>query len=122
MKSKAGGDYAGSLRDLELALSVIQHDPSGVDWGPMEKEIGNEIEAVRDMKTDADKTARSQAARTAYRRIKEQEARRRLAEVEKQHRIFEHAMDAFDVEQYAKAEAHRIRARAVSRSFIGRRP
>jgi type II secretory pathway component GspD/PulD (secretin) len=103
-EAKADGDFAAAEQNLELALAVINNDPSGINWGSMPDSVKSELEDVRGMKADAEKTARARAAREAYRSVKEEEARRRLSEVEKRNALFEAAMEAFDHEQYARAE------------------
>jgi type II secretory pathway component GspD/PulD (secretin) len=103
-KAKADKNYAASLQHLELALTVIQNDPTGGDWGSREREIRSAIDEVSKLKANADVNARKQAAAEAYRKVKEEEAKRRLAEIEKKNAILKAAMDAFESEQYERAE------------------
>ncbi len=103
-EAKKGGDFAKAEQDLESCLTVIEHDPSGINWGAMPTSVRNELADVRKLRADADKAARASAARDAYKSVKEEEARRRLAEVEKRNALFEAAMTAFENEQYASAE------------------
>src|SRR5262245_15263821 len=103
-KAKSEQRYAEAIQHLELALAVIQNDPAGGDWGSREREIKNAIEDMQKLKAAADTTARSQAAREAYKKVKEEEAKRRLADIEKKNAILKAAMEAFESEQYARAE------------------
>ena len=102
--AKKAGDYAEAEQNLELALTVIQNDPTGINWGSMPDSVEGDLAEIRVLKAEADKTARAGAARDAYRSVKEEEARRRLGEVEKRNAVFEAAMEAFEAEQYARAE------------------
>jgi tetratricopeptide (TPR) repeat protein len=104
MKAKAGGDFAGALKHLDMALIVVQHDPSGINWGDMEKDVRGEMEAVGKLKQSADKVARAKAARDAYHRVRSEEQNRRNADEKKTNALFEAAMDAFDRENYETAE------------------
>ncbi len=103
-KAKANEDYEGAEQSLELAMAIIQNDPTGINWAPLDSDVKSELAAVRKLKAASDKTARARAAREAYRAVKEEEARRRLADVEKRNTLFEAAMEAFENEQYARAE------------------
>jgi type II secretory pathway component GspD/PulD (secretin) len=104
-KSRSEQRYAEAIQHLELALAVIQNDPAGGDWGSREREIKNAIEDTKKLKAASDLTARNQAARDAYRKVKEEEAKRRLADIEKKNAILKAAMEAFEAEQYDRAEA-----------------
>jgi type II secretory pathway component GspD/PulD (secretin) len=103
-KARAEGKYAEALQHLELALTVIQNDPAGGDWGSREREIKNAIDDTTKLKASADLNARNLSAKEAYRKVKEEEAKRRLAEIEKKNAILKAAMEAFETEQYARAE------------------
>jgi type II secretory pathway component GspD/PulD (secretin) len=103
-KARAEQKYAESLQHLELALAVIQNDPAGGDWGSREREIRNAIDDTQKLKAAADQNARNQASKEAYRKVKEEEAKRRLAEIEKKNAILKAAMEAFESEQYERAE------------------
>jgi type II secretory pathway component GspD/PulD (secretin) len=104
-RARKAGDYATSLENLELALTVIQNDPSGISWGRMKRDVLRQIEADTKMKEKSDATARARSAREAYRAVKEEEARRRLTEIDKRNSLFEAAMTHFELEEYEKAES-----------------
>ena len=103
-KSKAEKNYAAALQHLEIALTVVQNDPTGGDWGSREREIRSAIAEVQKLKANADVNARAGAAAEAYRKVKSDEATRRLAEIEKKNAVLKAAMDAFESEQYERAE------------------
>ncbi len=104
MEAKAEGNFAEAEHNLELAHLIVLHDPNGVDWKTMKRDIERELEEVRDLKATAEKGERAREARSAYMRVKEEEAKRRLAEVEKRNALFESAMSAFENEEWARAE------------------
>jgi type II secretory pathway component GspD/PulD (secretin) len=104
MKDKAAKNYAAALQQLDLALTIIQNDPAGGDWGSREHDIKAAMEEISKLKANADAATRNEAAKEAYRKVKEEEAKRRLAEIEKKNALLKSAMDAFSAEQYEKAE------------------
>jgi type II secretory pathway component GspD/PulD (secretin) len=104
MKAKAEKNYASALQHLDIALTIIQNDPAGGDWGTRERDIKSAIAEVSRLKAGADLGARNEAAKEAYRKVKEEEAKRRLAEIEKKNSLLKAAMDAFNSEQYERAE------------------
>jgi uncharacterized protein (UPF0248 family) len=103
-KARAERNYTAALQHLELALAVIQNDPAGGDWGARERDVRTAIEDVRRLKANADANARNEAAVEAYRKVKEEEAKRRLAEIEKKNALLRAAMDAFEAAEYERAE------------------
>jgi len=103
-KARAEKNYALALQQLDIALTIIQNDPTGGDWGTRERDIRAAMEDVAKLKSNADLGARNEAAKEAYRKIKEEEARRRLAEIEKKNALLKASMDAFSSGQYEKAE------------------
>ncbi len=104
-KARADKNYASALQHLELALTVVQNDPTGGDWGSRERDLKNAIADVTKLKGNSDVNARKQAAAEAYRAVKTEEAKRRLGEVERKNSILKAAMDAFESEDYERAEA-----------------
>ncbi len=105
MKAKAERRYSEAMNHLELALVTVQNDPSGVDWGTLQRDIQGQLEEVGKLKARADDTTRRQEAAEAYRTVKDEEARRRIAEIERKNALFQSAMEAFEAEQYERAEA-----------------
>ena len=103
-KAKADRNYAAALQHLELALTIVQNDPTGGDWGNRQAELRSAIEAVGRLKANADQSARNESAKESYRKVKEEEARRRLAEIEKKNALIKGAMDKFESGRYAEAE------------------
>jgi type II secretory pathway component GspD/PulD (secretin) len=104
MKARNEKNYAEALRQLDLALTIIQNDPAGGDWGAREREVKNAIADLTKLKANADDNARKTAAAEAYRKVKEEEAKRRLAEIERKNTMLKAAMDAFESQQYERAE------------------
>lgn len=105
MKAKAAGEYTRAASHLDLADAAMSIDPSGVEWGDLRARIRKETAEVARLKTDADEAAKRKAATDAYRAIKAEEAKARLADAEKRQALFRSAMDLFEAEDFEKAAA-----------------
>lgn len=104
MEAKEAGNYGAALEHLGKAKTVVENDPAGVNWGSLDDKIEAEITAVSELKVDADKAARRDAAAEAYRRAKQEEAGIRLAEAERIEALRVAASEAFQEERFAQAE------------------
>ncbi len=103
-KARAEKNYAEALQQFDLALTIVQNDPTNGDWGSRERDLKAAIAETTKLKGNADVAARNEAAKEAYQKVKQEEAKRRLQEIEKKNALLKAAMDAFSAEQYEKAE------------------
>jgi type II secretory pathway component GspD/PulD (secretin) len=103
MKAKAAGDYARALRHLETAETAILMDPAGTDWGELRSKVASEKVAVKEAKALADAAARREAAVEAYRAVKAEEAKVRLADAERRQALLKNAQEAFGNGDYRTA-------------------
>ncbi|MCG3133618.1 MAG: hypothetical protein HMLKMBBP_00819 [Planctomycetes bacterium] len=101
-KAMADGNFATAVKEFEMAQTAILTDVS-VEWGDLRKNVETKLAEAKKAKAGADDMARTEAAKNAYRAIKADEAKVRLAETERRNALMKGAMDAFEAGQYSTA-------------------
>lgn len=100
----AKNNHDGAIRNFEDALTVIQQDPYGITWGDLKSNTEARLREARAARDRALETARRQAAADAYRKVKQEELERQMAEERKWRALMDEASAAYDREDYAVAE------------------
>jgi len=100
----AAGDYDGAAKAFDGVLATIGSSPYEISWGRLPEDARARLADARSALSKQTEQARRKQAEEAYRRVKQEELDRRLAESKKRRALLTEAIDAYDHEDFARAE------------------
>lgn len=100
----AKSNFEGAVQSFDDCLTVIQQDPYGISWGDLKAKAEQGLRDAKDGRAkDADEK-RKVAAADAFKKVKEEELKRQVAEQKKYESLMTDAYAAYDRDDFALAE------------------